>query len=72
MLYGAIVGSLLPTIGERAYQLAIGSLLILLLIGLAIVRRIPDLPAERRPPGPDAELAVPLQPAIVPPAETPR
>jgi MFS transporter, UMF1 family len=44
--YGIIVASLLPTLGTGAYQVAIASLLVLLLIGLAILRRVPEGSAE--------------------------
>ncbi|MFN2483803.1 MAG: MFS transporter [Candidatus Limnocylindria bacterium] len=45
-LYGSIVASLLEPLGDRAYQVAILSLLVLMVIGFAIVRRIPDVPVE--------------------------
>ncbi len=42
ILYGAIVSSLLDTMDPGAYQVAIGSLLVLLVIGVAILRGVPE------------------------------
>lgn len=42
LLYGATVYTLLPIIGHVAYQVAILSLLLLMLIGYAIVRGVPE------------------------------
>ncbi len=51
-----------------AYQVAILSLLVLMVIGFWIVRLVP----EGTPPPPDEiPLAAPLEPAIVPPGEVP-
>jgi hypothetical protein len=68
-VYGAIIGLLQPSIGRDAYRIAILSLLVLMVVGFLIVRRVP----ERREPEPDVELplARPLEPAIVPPGEAP-
>lgn len=41
VLYGAIVAALLPLLGNAAYQVAIGSLLVLLLVGIMILRGVP-------------------------------
>ena len=65
-LYGTIVASLLEPLGSRAYQVAILSLLVLMVIGFLIVRRIPDVGASV-----DDAAAVPLEPSIVPPGEQP-
>jgi UMF1 family MFS transporter len=71
-VYGTVVDALLPELGRTAYQLAIASLLVLLLIGLFILRRVP----EGRPSSDaDAEAgraALPLEPAFVPPTGGPR
>ena len=40
--YGAIVSSLLATLGRGAYQVAIASLFVLLLVGVAILRGVPE------------------------------
>ena len=65
--YGSIVGLLLAPLGKTAYQIAILSLLALMVIGFLIVRRVPEgtlhLDEERQLP--------PLEPAIVPPGEAP-
>ncbi len=42
LLYGATVYTLLPLIGHAAYQVAILSLLLLMLVGYAIVRGVPE------------------------------
>ena len=44
--YGIIVSSLLPHLGTAAYQVAIASLLVLLLIGVAILRGVPEGASE--------------------------
>ena len=49
------------------YQLAIGSLLVLLLIGIWIVRSVP----EGTPESDDLEVGEHTEPAIVPPGEVP-
>ena len=69
LLYGAIIGLLQPSLGRDAYRIAILSLLVLMVVGFLIVRRVPD----GREPEPDVEslLATPLEPAIVPPGEAP-
>ena len=69
LLYGAIIGLLQPSLGRDAYRIAILSLLVLMVVGFLIVRRVP----EGREPEPDVEslLASPLEPAIVPPGEAP-
>jgi MFS-type transporter involved in bile tolerance (Atg22 family) len=41
-VYGIIVATLLDSIGTGAYQVAIGSLFVLLLVGLAILRAVPE------------------------------
>ena len=70
LAYGSLVAILLPSLGSGAYQVAILSLLVLMVIGLAIIRGVPEgrRPGDFAPP-PVAE--VPLEPAIVPPGETP-
>jgi MFS transporter, UMF1 family len=50
ILYGAIVSSLLDTLGRGAYQVAIASLFVLLLVGILILRGVP----EGRPDNEDA------------------
>jgi UMF1 family MFS transporter len=42
IVYGAIVSSLLATLGRGAYQVAIASLFVLLLVGVAILRGVPE------------------------------
>ena len=44
--YGTIVASLLGPLGTGAYQVAIASLLVLLLVGIAILRGVPEGAAE--------------------------
>jgi UMF1 family MFS transporter len=68
LLYGTLIQALLPSLGRDAYRVAIGSLLVLLFIGFAIVRRVPEHGPVRARGG----RAVPLEPAIVPPGEAPR
>jgi MFS transporter, UMF1 family len=69
LMFGAIVFVLDPEAnGAIAYQVAILSLLVLMVIGFWIVRLVP----EGTPPPPDEiPLAAPLEPAIVPPGEVP-
>jgi UMF1 family MFS transporter len=69
LMFGAIVFALDPEEnGVIAYQVAILSLLVLMVIGFWIVRLVP----EGTPPLPDEiPLAAPLEPAIVPPGEVP-
>jgi UMF1 family MFS transporter len=66
--YGSIVGLLLHSIGKVAYQIAILSLLVLMVIGFLIVRRVPEgtLHSDQ-----EAGLLPALEPAIVPPGEAP-
>ena len=65
--YGSIVGLLLEPMGKAAYQVAILSLLVLMVIGFVIVRNVPD--GTRHP---EQEAGFPrIEPAIVPPGEAP-
>jgi UMF1 family MFS transporter len=66
--YGSIVALLLGPLGKVAYQIAILSLLVLMVIGFVIVRKVPE-----GTPHPDQEEQyVPsLEPAIVAPGEAP-
>jgi UMF1 family MFS transporter len=66
--YGTIVGLLLEPLGKFAYQIAILSLLVLMVIGFLIVRRVPEgtIHEER-----EGLYRLPLEPAIVPPGEAP-
>jgi UMF1 family MFS transporter len=70
LMYGGIVFVLQPNLGTGAYQIAILSLLVLMIIGFLIVRGVP----EGVPHVQDAALAAQatLEPAIVPPGELPR
>jgi UMF1 family MFS transporter len=68
LAYGSIVALLLGPMGRGAYQVAILSLLVLMLIGYLIVRGVPDGPPQ---PDREAELGTPLEPAVVPPGEVP-
>jgi UMF1 family MFS transporter len=68
LIYGAIIFLLLEPLGRGAYTVAILSLLVLMLLGLWILLGVPEPPRGRDP---WAELATPLEPAIVPPGETP-
>jgi UMF1 family MFS transporter len=65
--YGSIVGLLLEPMGKVAYQIAILSLLVLMVIGFLIVRKVPD---GTQHPEQEAQYR-PIEPAIVPPGETP-
>lgn len=47
IMYGTIVAWLLPVLDRGAYQVAIASLLVLLLVGYAIVRKVPETPPVR-------------------------
>jgi UMF1 family MFS transporter len=51
VLYGAIVVALLPSLDKLAYQIAILSLLILMLIGFFVVRTLPMPPIPSQPSG---------------------
>jgi UMF1 family MFS transporter len=63
-LYGVIVATLLGPLGTGAYQVAILSLLGLMVIGFLIVRGVPE--------GRDPTLEIPsVEPALVPPGELP-
>ena len=63
-LYGVIVATLLGPLGKGAYQVAILSLLLLMVIGYLIVRSVPA--------GRDPDIEAPtVQPAIIPPGEVP-
>ncbi len=66
--YGTIVALLLGPLGKGAYQIAILSLLVLMIIGFVIVRTVPEGVAH---PDLEDELGTPLEPAIVPPGEVP-
>ena len=68
-LYGLVVFLLLDVLGRDAYRVAIVTLLALMLVGYAIVRGVPSGAPPRRAPD---DVAAPLEPAIVPPGETPR
>ncbi len=65
LAYGLLVSVLLEPLGKGAYQVAIASLLVLMVIGFLIVRGVP----EGHPPA-DDEPPIPLEPAIVAPGET--
>ena len=69
LLYGFIVFLLLEPLGRGAYSVAILSLLALMLVGLWLLRSVPEPPLGDRA---DDDLAAPLEPAIVAPGETPR
>ena len=47
IVYGAIVATLLGSLDRGAYQVAIASLFVLLLVGMAILRGVPEGEAER-------------------------
>jgi UMF1 family MFS transporter len=69
LMYGGIVFFLDPERnGPIAYQVAILSLLVLMVIGYLIVRAVPEGIA---PPPDELPLAEGIEPAIVPPGETP-
>ena len=69
-MYGGIVFLLQPRLGTLAYQLAILSLLILMVTGYVIVRGVPEGITR---PG-DVRLAdeATFEPSVVPPGELPR
>jgi MFS transporter, UMF1 family len=69
LLYGGIVFVLLEPMGRAAYSVAILSLLGLMLVGLWLLRAVPEPPSG---PAADEGLATPIEPAIVPPGETAR
>jgi UMF1 family MFS transporter len=70
LMYGGIVFVIDPERnGPIAYQVAILSLLVLMVVGYLIVRSVPEGMA---PPADELPLAAPLEPAIVPPGEVPR
>jgi UMF1 family MFS transporter len=69
LLYGFIVFLLLEPLGRGAYSVAILSLLALMLVGLWLLRSVPEPPLGNRA---DDDMAAPLEPAIVAPGETPR
>jgi UMF1 family MFS transporter len=66
--YGSIVALLLEPLGKVAYQIAILSLLALMVIGFVIVRRVPE---GAQHPDEEARLLPAVEPAIVPPGEAP-
>jgi hypothetical protein len=69
LMYGGIVFVIDPDRnGPIAYQVAILSLLVLMVVGYWIVRSVPEGTA---PPVDELPLAAPLEPAIVPPGEVP-
>jgi UMF1 family MFS transporter len=69
LMYGGIVFVLDPEKnGPIAYQVAILSLLVLMVIGYLIVRAVPEGTA---PPPDELGLAKAIEPAIVAPGETP-
>ncbi|HXG39311.1 MAG TPA: MFS transporter [Candidatus Limnocylindrales bacterium] len=49
VLYGAIVATLLPRIGDAAYQVGIASFLGLIVVGYALLRGVPEGSADPRP-----------------------
>jgi UMF1 family MFS transporter len=52
--YGAIVATLLDTLDKGAYQIAIGSLFVLLLVGTFILRGVPEGTPENEEAAVDA------------------
>ena len=66
--YGSIVGLLLEPLGKTAYQIAILSLLILMVIGFVIVRKVPD--GVQHPEQEEQQMPS-IEPVIVPPGEAP-
>ncbi|HJP72407.1 MAG TPA: MFS transporter, partial [Candidatus Limnocylindria bacterium] len=54
IVYGAIVATLLNTLDKGAYQVAIGSLFVLLLIGLFVLRGVPEGTPENEEAAVDA------------------
>jgi UMF1 family MFS transporter len=70
LMYGGIVFVLDPERnGPIAYQVAILSLLVLMVVGYLIVRSVPE---GSEPPADELGLGSALEPAIVPPGEVPR
>jgi UMF1 family MFS transporter len=67
LAYGGIIGLLQPSLGRDAYRIAILSLLVLMVVGFLIVRKVP----EGREPDVESPRSAPLEPAIVPPGEAP-
>ena len=65
VLYTNIVAALLPSLDRGAYQVAIVSLLGLLVVGFVLVLGVPE---GRR----EGDAIAPVEPAIVPPGETAR
>jgi UMF1 family MFS transporter len=66
--YGSIVALLLGPLGKVAYQIAILSLLVLMVIGFMIVRRVPG---GVQHPDEEERYMPPIEPVIVPPGEAP-
>lgn len=66
LAYGGLVSLLLGPLGKGAYQVAIASLLVLMVIGFLIVRGVPE---GTPPPPADEQHGQQLEPAIVPPGE---
>jgi MFS transporter, UMF1 family len=54
IVYGAIVATLLARLDRGAYQVAIASLFVLLLVWMAILRGVPEGEAEREKVAMDA------------------
>lgn len=67
-LYGSIVYLLLQPLDKGAYQVAILSLLVLMGIGYAILRGVPEGTPHSDL---EQELGMPVEPAIVPVGEAP-
>jgi UMF1 family MFS transporter len=68
LMYGGIIGLLQPSLGRDAYRIAILSLLLLMVVGFLIVRKVPEGNAAVSE---DSPFAAPLEPAIVPPGQVP-
>jgi hypothetical protein len=69
LLYGGIILVMDPERnGTFAYRVAILSLLVLMVIGFLIVRRVPE---GTDPTQAEREAGAPFEPAIVPPGEAP-
>jgi uncharacterized protein (DUF58 family) len=67
LLYGGIVFVLLEPLGRTAYAVAILSLLALMLVGLWLLRGVPEPPLHRAGEKDDA---APFEPSTVPPGAT--
>ncbi|HEX7225497.1 MAG TPA: MFS transporter [Candidatus Limnocylindria bacterium] len=67
LLYGGIVFVLLEPLGRTAYAVAILSLLVLMLVGLWLLRGVPEPPLHRAGEKDDA---APFEPSTVPPGAT--